>query len=124
MSRNTTANTNNVTDDDNDAGSSSSEDVSNMSSIGPYRAEEIEEQRLVNVLEKEMLSKHPNVPWGDIAGLNQAKSLLQEAVILPILMPDYFQGINRLIRSEVLHILGYFEICKVAFHLAYHHLES
>ena len=64
-------------------------------SIGPYRADEFEEQRLVNLLEKEMLTEHPNVPWSNIAGLQQAKSLLQEAVILPILMPDYFQGIRR-----------------------------
>ena len=64
-------------------------------SIGSYRADEFEEQRLVNLLEKEMLTEHPNVPWSNIAGLKQAKSLLQEAVILPILMPDYFQGIRR-----------------------------
>ena len=59
---------------------------------GPYRSEDPEEHRLVQVLEREMLSRHPNVPWTDIAGLHEAKGLLQEAVILPILMPDYFQG--------------------------------
>lgn len=89
MSRNTD------TEDINDeAASSSSEDVSNISG-GPYRAEDIEEQKLVNVLEREMLSKNPNVPWSEIAGLHEAKGLLQEAVILPILMPDYFQGIKK-----------------------------
>ena len=72
-------------------------------SLNFFRVEEIEEQRLVNILEKEMLSKHPNVPWSDIAGLNQAKSLLQEAVILPILMPDYFQGIQLTKKLICLH---------------------
>lgn len=74
------------TEDENDDSSSSD------SGSGYYRTDDPEEQRLVNVLEREMLSKHPNVPWTDIAGLQEAKGLLQEAVILPILMPEYFQG--------------------------------
>jgi katanin p60 ATPase-containing subunit A1 len=28
-------------------------------------------------------------------GLNEAKKLLEEAVVLPRLMPDYFKGIRR-----------------------------
>ena len=31
----------------------------------------------------------------DIAGLNEAKRLLEEAVVLPLWMPDYFRGIRR-----------------------------
>ncbi|WMV17598.1 hypothetical protein MTR67_010983, partial [Solanum verrucosum] len=33
--------------------------------------------------------------WDDVAGLNEAKKLLQEAVVLPLWMPKYFQGIRR-----------------------------
>ncbi len=33
--------------------------------------------------------------WTDIAGLAEAKRLLQENVVLPLYMPDYFQGIRR-----------------------------
>lgn len=33
--------------------------------------------------------------WEDIAGLEQAKQLLEEAVILPQIMPEFFQGIRR-----------------------------
>ncbi len=33
--------------------------------------------------------------WDDIAGLEEAKRVLEEAVVLPLLMPDYFQGIRR-----------------------------
>ena len=31
----------------------------------------------------------------DIAGLKEAKRLLEEAVVLPLWMPDYFKGIRR-----------------------------
>ena len=31
----------------------------------------------------------------DIAGLSEAKKLLEEAVVLPLWMPDYFKGIRR-----------------------------
>lgn len=32
------------------------------------------------------------VTWESIAGLEQAKSLLEEAVVLPLVMPEYFQA--------------------------------
>jgi katanin p60 ATPase-containing subunit A1 len=32
---------------------------------------------------------------GDIAELEEAKRLLQEAVVLPLVMPDFFKGIRR-----------------------------
>ena len=31
----------------------------------------------------------------DIAGLKEAKRLLEEAVVLPLWMPEYFKGIRR-----------------------------
>ena len=34
-------------------------------------------------------------PRDDIAGLKEAKRLLEEAVVLPLWMPDYFKGIRR-----------------------------
>lgn len=42
-----------------------------------------------------MLDASPGVSWGDIAGLAEAKRVLQENVILPLYMPEYFQGIRR-----------------------------
>jgi len=42
-----------------------------------------------------MLDKCPNVNFDDIADLQETKRLLQEAVLLPILMPEYFTGIRR-----------------------------
>ena len=42
-----------------------------------------------------MLDASPGVSWDDIAGLAEAKRVLQENVILPLYMPEYFQGIRR-----------------------------
>lgn len=53
------------------------------------------EGHLIDTLEKDILQKHPNVLWHDVAGLSEAKSILQEAVVLPIIMPDFFKGIRR-----------------------------
>jgi len=50
---------------------------------------------LVEGLERDIVSKNPNVHWHDIAGHDEAKRLLEEAVVLPMLMPDYFKGIRR-----------------------------
>ena len=47
------------------------------------------------MLEREVVSKNPNVTFEDIAELDDAKKVLQEAVILPLLMPEYFKGIRR-----------------------------
>ncbi|XP_069147665.1 katanin p60 ATPase-containing subunit A1-like [Solanum lycopersicum] len=46
-------------------------------------------------LEKEILETNPGVKWDDIAGLSEAKRILQEVMVLPLLMPEYFQGIRR-----------------------------
>lgn len=50
---------------------------------------------LVDVLEKDIISRNPNVHWDDIADLEDAKRLLREAVVLPMWMPDFFKGIRR-----------------------------
>ncbi|XP_013776338.1 katanin p60 ATPase-containing subunit A1-like [Limulus polyphemus] len=50
---------------------------------------------LVEMLERDILQKNPNVHWDDIADLEEAKRLLEEAVVLPMWMPDFFKGIRR-----------------------------
>ncbi|XP_063954553.1 katanin p60 ATPase-containing subunit A1 isoform X1 [Lytechinus pictus] len=50
---------------------------------------------LVENLERDIVQRNPNVHWNDIAGLTEAKRLLEEAVVLPLWMPDYFKGIRR-----------------------------
>jgi katanin p60 ATPase-containing subunit A1 len=50
---------------------------------------------LVDMLERDILQKNPNIRWDDIADLSEAKRLLEEAVVLPMWMPDFFKGIRR-----------------------------
>jgi len=50
---------------------------------------------LIKMLEQDCVERCPQVPWESIAGLEQAKSLLEEAVVLPLMMPGYFTGIRR-----------------------------
>ncbi|XP_026102074.1 katanin p60 ATPase-containing subunit A-like 1 [Carassius auratus] len=50
---------------------------------------------LVDALERDIVSRNPNVHWDDIADLEDAKKLLREAVVLPMWMPDFFKGIRR-----------------------------
>ncbi|CAB4055773.1 KATNA1 [Lepeophtheirus salmonis] len=50
---------------------------------------------LVEILERDIVQKDPNTHWDDIADLQEAKRLLEEAVVLPMWMPDFFKGIRR-----------------------------
>lgn len=53
------------------------------------------DKELVEMIEREVLDRNPNIKWNDIAGCAEAKRLLEEAVVLPLWMPEYFQGIRR-----------------------------
>ncbi|KAJ0076118.1 hypothetical protein Patl1_34386 [Pistacia atlantica] len=46
---------------------------------------------LAAMLERDVLETTPGVRWDDVAGLTEAKRLLEEAVVLPLWMPEYFQ---------------------------------
>ena len=50
---------------------------------------------LIEGIERDIVEGKVNVTWDSIAGLNEAKQLLQEAVVLPLWMPDLFKGIRR-----------------------------
>jgi len=50
---------------------------------------------MIELVTKDILQSTPDVKWDDIAGLKEAKQLLEEAVVLPLWMPDYFKGIRR-----------------------------
>lgn len=49
------------------------------------------ELHLVETLERDILQRNPDVHWKDVVGLHDAKSVLQEAMVLPLVMPDYFK---------------------------------
>ncbi|EER08127.1 Katanin p60 ATPase-containing subunit A1, putative [Perkinsus marinus ATCC 50983] len=50
---------------------------------------------LIMMLERDCVEKNPQIGWSSISGLESARQLLEEAVVLPLLMPEYFQGIRR-----------------------------
>ncbi|KAJ5294095.1 hypothetical protein PENANT_c009G01846 [Penicillium antarcticum] len=54
--------------------------------------EDAESKKLRSALQGAILSDKPNVKWEDVAGLENAKEALKEAVILPIKFPHLFTG--------------------------------
>ena len=57
---------------------------------------------LVEALERDIVQRNPNVKWDDIAGCEEAKKLLKEAVVLPMIMPEFFKGIRRPYRGVLM----------------------
>jgi vacuolar protein-sorting-associated protein 4 len=55
-------------------------------------ADDAENKKLRGALAGAILSETPNVRWEDVAGLEQAKETLKEAVILPLRFPKMFTG--------------------------------
>lgn len=57
---------------------------------------------LIDALERDIVQRDPNVKWDDIAGCDDAKKLLKEAVVLPMIMPEFFRGIRRPYRGVLM----------------------
>ncbi|EGR29923.1 katanin p60 subunit a, putative [Ichthyophthirius multifiliis] len=57
---------------------------------------------LVGMLEKEVVCFNPDISFDQIAELDKAKEMLQEAVLLPILIPQYFRGIRRPLKGVLM----------------------
>ncbi|XP_045542679.1 fidgetin-like protein 1 [Papilio machaon] len=53
------------------------------------------DSKMVELIESEIIDKGTPVAWEDIAGLELAKSVIQEAVVWPLLRPDIFTGLRR-----------------------------
>jgi len=49
------------------------------------------DSELIEMLERDVVDTNPNVKFEDIAELDQAKNILKEAVLLPLLMPEFFK---------------------------------
>ena len=60
-----------------------------------FQAENKNDIELVEMLEREIMNRDPGVKWNDIANLVKAKALLEEAVVLPTILPMFFKGIRR-----------------------------
>jgi SpoVK/Ycf46/Vps4 family AAA+-type ATPase len=66
----------------------SSDAEEGKSKKGQYEGPDMD---LAAMLERDVLDSTPGVRWDDVAGLSEAKRLLEEAVVLPLWMPEYFQ---------------------------------
>ena len=54
------------------------------------------------------MDKNPNVKFDDIADLDEAKNVIQETVLLPLLMPEFFvmsSEVDRIIAIMLIEIL-------------------
>lgn len=54
--------------------------------------EDKDKKALEGALSGAIVTEKPNVKWSDVAGLEQAKEALKEAVILPLKFPQLFKG--------------------------------
>ena len=48
--------------------------------------------KMIEMIENEIVDNSPGITWDDIAGLEFAKSSVQEIVVWPMLRPDLFTG--------------------------------
>jgi SpoVK/Ycf46/Vps4 family AAA+-type ATPase len=51
--------------------------------------------KMVELIRSEIMDNRTTVTWDDIAGLEFAKSTIQEVVVWPLLRPDIFTGLRR-----------------------------
>jgi katanin p60 ATPase-containing subunit A1 len=61
------------------------------------------ERDMAEMIERDILESACKTKWEDIAGLRDAKSLLEEAVVLPLWAPELFQGIRRPWRGVLMY---------------------
>ncbi|ETO04089.1 hypothetical protein RFI_33313 [Reticulomyxa filosa] len=60
------------------------------------------DQEIVSMIEDSVIDRSNGISWLDIASLNEVKSLLQETIILPSVMPEIFKGIRKPLKSILL----------------------
>lgn len=53
------------------------------------------EPHLVSIIEQEVVERDTGVRWEDVAGQEEAKTALREAVVLPTKLPEVFRGARR-----------------------------
>mmetsp|Transcript_34267 Transcript_34267/g.61825 ORF Transcript_34267/g.61825 Transcript_34267/m.61825 type:complete len:574 (-) Transcript_34267:400-2121(-) len=60
------------------------------------------DMELAGMLERDIMDSSPGIKWSDIAGLEEPKRVLEEATVLPLLMPEFFTGIRRPVKGVLL----------------------
>ncbi|XP_038722268.1 katanin p60 ATPase-containing subunit A-like 2 isoform X2 [Tripterygium wilfordii] len=71
--------------------SNGSEEKPQKSLLPPF--ESVEMRNLAESLSRDIIRGSPDVKWESIKGLENAKRLLKEAVVMPIKYPKYFTGL-------------------------------
>jgi len=59
----------------------------------PSYADDPDMRDFAQLISRDIFTANPNVRWSDVAGLETAKRLLKEAVVMPIKYPQLFKGI-------------------------------
>nr|CAB3473852.1 unnamed protein product [Digitaria exilis] len=80
--------------------------------------ESAEMRNLAETLLRDIIRGSPDVKWENIKGLENAKRLLKEAVVMPIKYPKYFTGLLSPWKGDSEKLV------KVLFELARHHAPS
>ena len=62
-----------------------------------------ESRALAATISRDIYARNPNVRWGDVAGLDEAKRLLKEAVVMPVKYPQFFHGLLEPWRGVLLY---------------------
>uniref|UniRef100_A0A0E0C7X3 AAA+ ATPase domain-containing protein n=1 Tax=Oryza meridionalis TaxID=40149 RepID=A0A0E0C7X3_9ORYZ len=87
--------------------------------------ESAEMRNLAETLLRDIIRGSPDVKWESIKGLENAKRLLKEAVVMPIKYPKYFTGLLSPWKGILLFgPPGTGKLVKVLFELARHHAPS
>ncbi|XP_058058133.1 fidgetin-like protein 1 [Anopheles bellator] len=77
-------------------------------SSGESQEEEVDDRlknidpKMVELIRSEIIGRLQPLSWDDIAGLSYAKTIIKEAVVLPILRPDIFTGLRKPPRGVLL----------------------
>jgi vacuolar protein-sorting-associated protein 4 len=69
--------------------------VKQKAAAGGGGGDDKDKTRMADAMQGAIVKEKPNVKWDDIAGLEQAKEALKEAVILPIKFPQLFNSAGR-----------------------------
>lgn len=73
-------------------------DISKNRSKSPNESskpDDKEKKEFEDALKGAIVTEKPNVKWSDVAGLDNAKRALQEAIILPTKFPEIFVGLRK-----------------------------
>ncbi|XP_041977679.1 fidgetin-like protein 1 [Aricia agestis] len=70
------------------------EEINTANTVSDDRLKHLD-PKMVELIESEIIDRGVPIGWEDIAGLQLAKSVIQEAVVWPLLRPDIFTGLRR-----------------------------